>query len=307
MGQDHYLEIKILVRMKELVSKLISKNKELVKLLLGEVKLKEKTEIATLLTKRKIKNNKSLINYLSNPKTYNDDDYFGACEILEKLLGNEMPTISNIFISDEDDYTQSAENEPDLQPFPSVFANFDKNQTFKMKFTKKGQLLEKMMGQQLRYIDWLDGDWPNAEGMEISTHLFVNLESLIKQIKSFANKKQKLLLDKTITISIKDTQIYKKNSLRYISRGQTIAEEQLTILNKLISEILPKGFPIVQAIMVFNDSGRVQYDLELTPDTPYAGFDPEKLIKFELSTKGLALQKLLKKKIYITKWDRVSF
>jgi len=306
MGQDHYLEIKILVRMKELVSKLISKNKELVKLLLGEVKLKEKTEIATLLTKRKIKNNKSLINYLSNPKTYNDD-YFGAREILEKLLGNEMPTISNIFISDEDDYTQSAENEPDLQPFPSVFANFDKNQTFKMKFTKKGQLLEKMMGQQLRYIDWLDGDWPNAEGMEISTHLFVNLESLIKQIKSFANKKQKLLLDKTITISIKDTQIYKKNSLRYISRGQTIAEEQLTILNKLISEILPKGFPIVQAIMVFNDSGRVQYDLELTPDTPYAGFDPEKLIKFELSTKGLALQKLLKKKIYITKWDRVSF
>jgi len=292
--------------MKELVSKLISKNKELVKLLLGEVKLKEKTEIATLLTKRKIKNNKSLINYLSNPKTYNDD-YFGAREILEKLLGNEMPTISNIFISDEDDYIQSAENEPDLQPFPSVFANFDKNQTFKMKFTKKGQLLEKMMGQQLRYIDWLDGDWPNAEGMEISTHLFVNLESLIKQIKSFANKKQKLLLDKTITISIKDTQIYKKNSLRYISRGQTIAEEQLTILNKLISEILPKGFPIVQAIMVFNDSGRVQYDLELTPDTPYAGFDPEKLIKFELSTKGLALQKLLKKKIYITKWDRVSF
>lgn len=305
MGQDHYLEIKILVRMKELVSKLISKNKELVKLLLGEVKLKEKTEIATLLTKRKIKNNKSLINYLSNPKTYNDDDYFGACEILEKLLGNEMPTISNIFISDADDCIQSAENEPDLQPFPSVFANLDKNQTFKMKFTKKGQLLKKIMGQQLSYIDWLDGDID--DGIEITTHLFVNLESLIKEIKSFANKKQKLLLDKTITISIKDTQIYKKDSWRYISRGQTIAEEQLTILNKLISEILPKGFPIVQTIMVFNDSGRVQYDLELTPDTPYAGFDPKKLIKFELTTKGLALQKLLKKKIYITKWDRVSF
>lgn len=305
MGQDHYLEIKILVRMKELVSKLISKNKELVKLLLGEVKLKEKTEIATLLTKRKIKNNKSLINYLSNPKTYNDDDYFGAREILEKLLGNEMPTISDIFISDEDDYTQSAENEPDLQPFPSVFANFDKNQTFKMKFTKKGQLLKKTMGKELSYIDWLDGDI--AEGMEIATHLFVNLESLIKEIKLLANQKQKLLLDKTITISIKDTLKYKKDTWRYISRGQTIAEEQLTILNKLISEILPKGFPIVQAIMVFNDSGRVQYDLELTPDTPYAGFDPEKLIKFELSTKGLALQKLLKKKIYITKWDRVSF
>lgn len=305
MGQDHYLEIKILVRMKELVSKLISKNKELVKLLLGEVKLKEKTEIATLLTKRKFKNNKSLINYLSNPKTYNDDDYFGACEILEKLLGNEMPTISNIFISDADDCIQSAENEPDLQPFPSVFANLDKNQTFKMKFTKKGQLLKKIMGQQLSYIDWLDGDI--AEGIEITTHLFVNLESLIKEIKSFANKKQKLLLDKTITISIKDTQIYKKDPWRYISRGQTIADEQLTTLNKLISEILPKGFPIVQAIMVFNDSGRVQYDLELTPDTPYAGFDPEKLIKFELTTKGLALQKLLKKEIYITKWNRVSF
>ena len=291
--------------MKELVSKLISKNKELVKLLLGEVKLKEKTEIATLLTKRKIKNNKSLINYLSNPKTYNDDDYFGACEILEKLLGNEMPTISNIFISDADDCIQSAENEPNLQPFPSVFANLDKNQTFKMKFTKKGQLLKKIMGQQLSYIDWLDGDI--AEGIEITTHLFVNLESLIKEIKSFANKKQKLLLDKTITISIKDTQIYKKDPWRYISRGQTIADEQLTTLNKLISEILPKGFPIVQAIMVFNDSGRVQYDLELTPDTPYAGFDPEKLIKFELTTKGLALQKLLKKEIYITKWNRVSF
>ena len=305
MGQDHYLEIKILVRMKELVSKLISKNKELVKLLLGEVKLKEKTEIATLLTKRKIKNNKSLINYLSNPKTYNDDDYFGACEILEKLLGNEMPTISNIFISDADDCIQSAENEPNLQPFPSVFANLDKNQTFKMKFTKKGQLLKKIMGEQLSYIDWLDGDI--AEGIEITTHLFVNLESLIKEIKSFANKKQKLLLDKTITISIKDTQIYKKDPWRYISRGQTIADEQLTTLNKLISEILPKGFPIVQAIMVFNDSGRVQYDLELTPDTPYAGFDPEKLIKFELTTKGLALQKLLKKEIYITKWNRVSF
>ena len=291
--------------MKELVSKLISKNKELVKLLLGEVKLKEKTEIATLLTKRKIKNNKSLINYLSNPKTYNDDDYFGACEILEKLLGNEMPTISNIFISDADDCIQSAENEPNLQPFPSVFANLDKNQTFKMKFTKKGQLLKKIMGEQLSYIDWLDGDI--AEGIEITTHLFVNLESLIKEIKSFANKKQKLLLDKTITISIKDTQIYKKDPWRYISRGQTIADEQLTTLNKLISEILPKGFPIVQAIMVFNDSGRVQYDLELTPDTPYAGFDPEKLIKFELTTKGLALQKLLKKEIYITKWNRVSF
>ena len=216
-----------------------------------------------------------------------------------------MPTISNIFISDADDCIQSAENEPDLQPFPSVFANLDKNQTFKMKFTKKGQLLKKIMGQQLSYIDWLDGDID--DGIEITTHLFVNLESLIKEIKSFANKKQKLLLDKTITISIKDTQIYKKDSWRYISRGQTIADEQLTTLNKLISEILPKGFPIVQAIMVFNDSGRVQYDLELTPDTPYAGFDPEKLIKFELTTKGLALQKLLKKKIYITKWDRVSF